>query len=424
MGTGDHRTVAAFLYQNGFPIGGVAAFSTSDGIISPGGIGFDINCGVRLMRTDLTESDLKGKLPQIVDTLFKTVPAGVGSKGFVKLNRSQFEDMTRNGVDWCIENGYAWKRDRERIEENGHMPGADPAKVSDKAVSRGIDQLGTLGSGNHFLEIEVVEKVFDERIAKAFGITGPGQVCIMVHCGSRGFGHQIGTDYLRTFDTAIRKYNISVKDRELVCAPFKSQEGQDYYHAMVCAANNAFANRQVISHRVREGFAKIFGRDAESLGMDLVYDVPHNIAKVENYPGVGEVVVHRKGATRCFGPGRPEIPELYRAIGQPVIVGGSMETGSFLLVGTEKAMTETFGSTAHGSGRTMSRAAAKKQVWGTELQKKMAAAGILVRAVSMSGLAEEAGAAYKNLDEVVETMDIAGISKKVVFLRPVANIKG
>jgi len=412
----------------GFPIGGVAAFSLEDGVISPGGIGFDINCGMRLIRTNLTVEEVQPRIRELVDVFFKTVPAGVGSKGFVRLQVEEFKQIMVRGVDWCIDKGYGWKHDRERIEEYGCIPGADPSKVSEKAISRGISQLGTLGSGNHYLEIQVAtpERIFDKSVAKTFGIF-EDQILVMVHCGSRGFGHQVATDYLRVFDTAMRKYGIIVRDRELACAPYNSPEGQDYYKAMACAANTAFANRQVIVHRVREGFSKVFNKEPEELGMDIIYDVAHNIAKIETHEVDGaekEVLVHRKGATRCFGPGKKEIPEIYRKIGQPVIVGGSMETGSYLLVGTEKAMGETFGSTMHGSGRTMSRAAAKKKVIGSELKKKMEEEGIIVRAVSMAGLAEEAGFAYKNISEVVDTMELAGVSRKVAGLKPIGNIKG
>jgi tRNA-splicing ligase RtcB len=412
----------------GFPIGGVAAFSREDGVISPGGIGFDINCGMRLIRTDLTVSEVKPRIRELIDILFKTVPAGVGSKGLVKLSVEEFKQVMIRGVNWCIEKGYGWEHDTERIEEYGCIPGADPSRVSEKAISRGISQLGTLGSGNHYLEIQVAtpEKIFDKNMAKALGIF-ENQILVMVHCGSRGFGHQVATDYLKIFDTAMRKYGMVVRDRELACAPFNSPEGQDYYKAMACAANAAFANRQVIVHRVREGFSQVFGREPEELGMDIIYDVAHNVAKIETHEVDGEekeLLVHRKGSTRCFGPGRKEIPEIYRKIGQPVIVGGSMETGSYLLIGTEKAMKETFGSTMHGSGRTMSRTAAKKKVIGAELKKEMERAGIIVRAVSMAGLAEEAGFAYKDISEVVDTMEMAGISRKVVGLRPIGNIKG
>ncbi len=413
----------------GFPIGGVAAFDADEGIISPGGIGFDINCGMRLVTTNLTIKEVQPRLRELVDNLFKSVPAGVGSKGFVKVTAQQFKEMMAVGSNWCIDNGYGWEEDKERIEEFGAIKGADISKVSEKAISRGINQLGTLGSGNHYLEIQLAtaHNIYDEKIAKRFGFHIPDQIAVMVHCGSRGFGHQIGTDYLRIFEDAMKKYGITVADRELACAPFRSREGQDYYKAMACAANMAFANRQVILHRIREVFSKVFGQSAESLGMHLVYDVAHNIAKVEKHRIDGEmkeVVVHRKGATRSFGPGRDEVTKIYRDVGQPVIIGGSMETGSFLLVGTENAMDETFGSTAHGSGRTMSRTAARHQVRGDKLQKEMDQRGIYVKSASMSGLAEEAGVAYKNISEVVDTCEIAGISRKVVGLKPLGNVKG
>ncbi len=409
----------------GFPIGGVAAFDSSEGVISPGGVGYDVNCGMRLIRTDLTLADVQPRLETLMTELFRKVPAGVGSTGFVRVTRREFEDVMRQGARWCVEKGYGWHEDLARIEEGGCIAGADPSKVSDHAVARGINQLGTLGSGNHYLEVQVVsdDRIFDPQVAAALGITGHDQIVVMVHCGSRGFGHQVASDYLKVFEKAMRRYGITVKDQQLACAPFRSPEGQDYFAAMNCAANSAFANRQVITHQIREAFAAVFGKSAEELGMHVVYDVAHNIAKVERYPE-GELVVHRKGSTRAFGPGRPELPEIYRAIGQPVICGGSMETGSYLLVGTERAMQETFGSTMHGSGRTMSRAQAKKSVRGEQLQRDMKQRGILVKAVSMSGLAEEAGFAYKNISDVVETVDRAGITKKVAELRPIGNIKG
>ena len=413
----------------GFPIGGVAAFSTEDGMISPGGIGFDINCGVRLIRTDLTLEEVKPKMEILMDTLFKLVPAGVGSTGIVKLNSNTFREIMIKGVDWCIENGYGWQEDRERIEEGGHMQGANPSKASQKAISRGIDQLGTLGSGNHYLEIQVglTDEIYDPEIAKVYGITKPNQIFIMVHCGSRGFGHQIATDYLQIFLNAMKKYGIKILDKELACAPFNSSEGQDYFSAMVCAANSAFANRQVITHRIREGFSEVFKKDAKELGMHIIYDVAHNIAKIEKHNIDGEekeVIVHRKGATRSFPPNDPAVTEIYRKVGQPVIVGGSMETASYLLAGTQKACEMTFGSTCHGAGRVMSRMEAKRKVRGTELRQRMTDRGMVVRAVSMSGLAEEAGLAYKNIDEVVNTVDALGISKKVLQLRPLGSIKG
>jgi tRNA-splicing ligase RtcB (3'-phosphate/5'-hydroxy nucleic acid ligase) len=413
----------------GFPIGGVAAFELETGVISPGGVGFDINCGMRLIRTNLRFSEVKPHVKELVDLIFRLVPAGVGVKGTLRITESQFEEVMKYGVKWCAENELAWEDDPSHVEEGGFIKGADPSKVSRQARSRGIDQLGTLGSGNHYLEIQVVDpaRYFDPKLAKHFGIVHEDQVVIMVHCGSRGFGHQVGSDYLRVFDGAMKRYGISVRDRELACAPFSSKEGKDYYGAMVCAANMAFTNRQVIVQRVRDAFSKVFHKDAEALDMHLIYDVCHNVAKVErhSYEGTNaEFLVHRKGATRSFGPGHPDIPAPYRDVGQPVIIGGSMETGSYLLLGTQKAMDETFGSTAHGSGRTMSRTQAKREVRGAELQRKMLDRGIYVKSATMDGLAEEAGMAYKDISEVVETMDLAGISKKVVALRPVGNIKG
>ncbi len=413
----------------GFPIGGVAAFDKEKGVISPGGVGFDVNCGMRLIRTNLRYNDVKPKIKELVDLIFQLVPAGVGVKGTQNFSQSQMGDITSLGVRWCAEHDLAWDDDPEHVEEGGFIKGADIGKVSRQATSRGINQFGTLGSGNHYLEIQVVDpdRFFDPALAKNFGIVHPDQVMVMIHCGSRGFGHQICTDYLRLFETGMKRFNIQVRDRDLACLPFNSKEGQDYYSAMVCAANFAFVNRQIIVNSVREAFRRVFHKDAEALDMHLIYDVCHNVAKVErhSYDGASaEVVVHRKGATRSFGPGHPDIPAQYRSVGQPVIIGGSMETGSYLLVGTKKAMEETFGSTAHGSGRTMSRTAAKRSVRGNELQRKMLEHGIYVKAATMEGLAEEAGMAYKDISEVVDTMDRAGISKKVVALRPIGNIKG
>jgi len=413
----------------GFPIGGVAAFDSRSGVISPGGIGFDINCGMRLIRTNLRYKEIRPKIKELVDNLFQVVPTGVGTKGFVNLTQPQFEGVMKLGVRWCAENGYGWEEDASHVEEGGFIKGADPSKVSRQALARGIVQLGTLGSGNHYLEIQVVDpnRYLDRELAKRFGVVYDDQVLLMIHCGSRGFGHQVASDYLRVFDSAMKKYGIVVKDRELACAPFTSDEGRDYYAAMNCAANMAFANRQVIVHRVRDVFQKVLRRDPESMDMHIIYDVCHNMAKVEKHlvDGVSEeLVVHRKGATRCFGPGHPDVPAAYREIGQPVIIGGSMETGSYLMVGTKKAMEETFGSTAHGSGRTMSRTKARKQVRGRELQQSMEERGIYVKSATMAGLAEEAGFAYKDVSEVVDTMHIGGISTKVMALRPVGNIKG
>lgn len=413
----------------GFPIGGVAAFDLDEGIISPGGIGFDINCGVRMIKTNLTEQEVRPKLKELLDTLFSTVPAGVGKSGSTRLSRAGFEELLTEGASWCLKNGYAYEADIDHIEQRGKLPGADPSSVSEKAFKRGMDQVGTLGSGNHYLEIQSVtfDNDCNQETAKLLGIESPGQVVIMVHCGSRGFGHQIGTDYLQSFGTVMKKYGIRTNDRELACAPINSPEGKAYFGAMACAANSAFANRQVITHGIRQSFARVFDKPAERMGMDLIYDVAHNIAKFETFNINGKptkLLVHRKGATRAFGPGNPDLVGVFRTTGQPVLVGGSMQTGSYLMVGTKKAEELTFGSTLHGAGRVMSRAAARKRVRGTELQQKMEREGILVRTASHSGLAEEAGFAYKNVSEVVDVVHSVGISKKVARLIPMANIKG
>ncbi len=413
----------------GFPIGGVAAMDAKSGVISPGGIGFDINCGMRLILTNLTYDEVKPHLRQLVDKLFERVPAGVGSAGFVKISQDEFRRAVEQGARWCIKQGYGWEEDLERTEEGGWISGADASKISDKAVQRGYRQIGTLGSGNHYLEIQVAkpEYFFDAKLAEAFGITFPNQVVVMFHCGSRGFGHQVATDYLQIFLKVMEtKYGIKVPDRELACAPFHSPEGQDYFAAMKCAINMSFVNRQVILHRIREVFSDILHKDPVDLGLHQVYDVAHNTAKMEKHEVDGklcDVLVHRKGATRAFGPGMDGLPDIYKKTGQPVIIGGSMETGSYLLVGVESGK-ETFYSTAHGSGRTMSRRRAKKLFHGKKLQKEMEARGIYVRSVSYAGLAEEAGPAYKDIDGVVEAAELAGISRRVVRLVPIGNVKG
>ncbi len=388
------------------------------------------NCGMRLIVTNLTESEVAPKIKELVHKLYEKVPVGVGKKGTARVNREEFDQVMINGAQWCVENGYGWKEDVDLIESRGKIPGADPSKVSEKARKRGFNQLGTLGSGNHYLEVQVADKeaICDEKAAKAFGITKDKQVVVMVHCGSRGFGHQIGTDYLRKFvEETMPKYGIQILDKELACAPFNSPEGQDYFKAMSCGANMAFANRQVITHRIREAFSEVFGKSAKEMEMKVVYDVAHNIAKLEKHTVDGvekELVVHRKGSTRAFGPGRKEdLPEAYKEVGQPVILGGSMETGSYLLVGQDGAE-DTFGSTAHGAGRIMSRMKAKKLWRGDELQKKMEKEGIYVKGASLKGLAEEAGGAYKDVHAVVKTLESAGITKRVVALRPIGNIKG
>jgi len=413
----------------GFPIGGVAAMDVDEGVISPGGIGFDINCGMRLVRTNLTFDEVKPHLKQLVDRLFQKVPAGVGSTGFVKISRSEFRKVLEEGARWCVRNGYGWQEDLELTEDSGCVEGADPSKVSEKAIDRGYNQIGTLGSGNHYLEIQVArpEHVLDEKLAREFGITLPNQVVIMFHCGSRGFGHQVATDYLELFLKVMeRKYGMKILDRELACAPFQSPEGRDYFASMNCAINMSFANRQVILHRIREVFSEVFGRSPEDLGLHMIYDVPHNTAKLERHKVDGKIktlLVHRKGATRAFGPNMEGLPERYQEVGQPVIIGGSMETGSYLLVGTPEGA-ETFYSTAHGSGRTMSRAKARKLWRGEKLQREMESHGIYIRTASWSGLAEEAGQAYKNIDDVVLATEKAGLSKRVVRFVPVGNVKG
>ncbi len=413
----------------GFPIGGVAAMDPHSGVISPGGIGFDINCGMRLVLTNLTYDEVKPRLRDLVDRLFARIPCGVGSRGFIRLSLADFRSVMAEGSRWALKKGYGWPEDLEMTEEGGCFPGADPAKVSEKAVERGFDQVGTLGSGNHYCEIQVArpENIRDPETAERMGFTLPNQVAVMFHCGSRGFGHQVATDYLRLFLKVMGpRYGLRVNDRELACAPFSSPEGRDYFAAMTCAINMAFANRQVILHRIREVFSDIFRRDPQALGMHMVYDVAHNTAKLESHTVAGapkEVLVHRKGATRALGPGLAGLPERYRETGQPVIIGGSMETGSYLLAGLAGAA-ETFCSTAHGSGRTMSRHRARQLVKGDKLRRELEHRGIYVRSATRSGLAEEAGAAYKDIDEVVEATELAGLSKRIVRLVPIGNIKG
>ena len=414
----------------GFPIGGVAAMDVHEGgVISPGGIGFDINCGMRLITTNLTLEDVQPRLKEIVDRLFQRVPAGVGTHGFLKLSHNEFRDLVEQGAHWCVERDLGWQEDLEFTEENGCIAGADASKISDRAVERGYNQVGTLGSGNHYLEVQVArpEDVRDKELAQKFGVTIPDQIVVMFHCGSRGFGHQVATDYLQKFLKVMEpKYGIKILDRELACAPFDSPEGRDYFAAMKCGLNMSFANRQVILHQIRDVFSEIFGRSAEDLEMRTVYDVSHNTAKLEQHRIEGRektLLVHRKGSTRAFGPGHADLPARYRETGQPVIIGGSMETGSYLLVGTSSG-SETFFSTAHGSGRTMSRTKARKQWNGKQLQRDLEARGIYVRSSSWAGLAEEAGGAYKDIDEVIAATELAGISKPVARFTPIGNVKG
>ncbi|MHA2171580.1 MAG: RtcB family protein [Candidatus Kariarchaeaceae archaeon] len=413
----------------GFPIGGVAAMDIEEGVISPGGIGFDINCGMRLVQTNLSYDDVKPKLRELVDALFRAIPTGVGKKGPIMLSDDQFYGVMKNGVNWIIENDLGWDQDPKYMEEQGCIPGARPELISQKAKSRGRNQLGTLGSGNHFLEIQVAkpENIYNKETAEAFGVNKDDQIVVMIHCGSRGFGHQIASEHLNKFLDIMPKYGIKILDKELAAAPIKSKEGEEYFASMACAANMAFANRALIMHTTRDVFSKIFKRAAEELGMNLTYDVCHNIAKYEKHIVDGEkreLLVHRKGATRSFGPNHPDLAEKYQRYGQPVIIGGSMETGSYILSGTEGSMYQAFGSTAHGSGRTMSRAKAKRTVDGQKLQQQMLKRGIYVKGASFKGLAEEAGLAYKNLDEVVKAAKDANLSQPVVKLLPIGNIKG
>lgn len=413
-------------YGYGFSIGGVGAFNMNNGVISPGGVGFDINCGVRMLRTNLTEEDIKPKIKELTDTLFKNIPSGVGSKGQVRLSPEDIDEVLDYGAWWAVENGYGWKEDLKLLEENGRMKEADSSIVSNKAKKRGIPQLGSLGSGNHFLEVQKIEEIYDEEVAKTFGLE-EGTLTIMIHSGSRGCGHQICSDYLRQMDKAYRNYKINIPDRQLACAPISSKEGQDYLTAMAAGANYAWANRQMMSHWVRESFEQVFSQDAESMGMTTIYDVAHNIAKIETHKVKGsnmDVLVHRKGATRAFGPGRKEVPKEYRAVGQPVLIPGTMGTASYILHGTEMAMEETFGSTAHGAGRTLSRTEAKKQFTAEQIEADLNSKGIHVKANSAPVLAEEAPGAYKNVDSVVKTSHDAGIAKLVAKVTPLAVIKG
>ena len=412
----------------GFPIGGVAATDYDDGVISPGGVGYDINCGVRLLATTLGETEIRPKLASLAETIFRNVPSGLGSRRKdLSISSSDLDHLAVEGVQWLIKRGFGWAEDANHCEESGRMPGADPDKVSSTAKSRGLTQIGTLGSGNHFLEIQKVDKIFNAKTAKTFGITSEGQVTVMIHCGSRGYGHQVCSDYLRVMEHAVAKYKIALPDRELACAPGNSGEAQDYLQAMACAVNYAFCNRHAIMHWVRQSFQQVFHEAPEKFGLKLVYDVAHNIAKVETHKIEGaekKVWVHRKGATRAFPAGHPDVPEDYRSEGQPVLIPGSMGTSSWVLVGSQKAMDLTFGSTAHGAGRMMSRSAAKRQFWGGDIKSGLEKRGIIVRAASASVLAEEADPAYKNVDMVVDVSDKVGIATKVARLVPISVVKG
>ena len=410
----------------GFPIGGVAAFDLDQGIVSPGGVGYDINCGCRLMATRLTAEDVRGRLADLVAALFRDIPSGVGSRGPVKLSAKEERKVLVEGSAWAVAQGYGAAGDLETTEDGGRMAGADPDAVSDRALERGRDQLGTLGSGNHFLEIEVVEEIFDPVAAAAFGLA-PGQLCVMIHSGSRGLGYQVCDDYLARMVKHAGELGLKLPDRQLACAPLASGRGREYLAAMACAANYAWANRQMLMHRTRETFEKALGLSPRELGMRLVYDVCHNIAKMEEFPMEGRTVrlcVHRKGATRSFPPGHPALPAAYRPVGQPVLIPGDMGAGSYVLAGTEHAYAETFGSTCHGAGRVMSRTQATKASRGRAIGRELADRGIVVMAAGKGTLREEMPEAYKDLDEVVDVADRAGLSRKVARLRALGCIKG
>ena len=410
----------------GFPIGGVAAFNMRNGVVSPGGVGFDINCGVRLIKSNLRQEDIEDHLDELVNALFKNIPSGVGSKGKVKLSREDIDNVLDYGAEWAVENGYGWDEDLEVLEENGRIKSADSSKVSSKAKKRGIPQLGSLGSGNHFLEIQVVDEVYNENVAEVYGLE-KGMIVIMVHTGSRGCGHQVCSDYLRVMDKAYKNYKIDIADRQLACAPIDSKEAQNYLKAMYAAANYAWANRQMITHWIRESFEDVLGKSARDMDMQIVYDVAHNIAKEETHDFKGndiDVLVHRKGATRAFGPGREEVPLKYREVGQPVLIPGTMGTASYVLHGTQTAMEETFGSTAHGAGRILSRSQAKKDYNPEDIVNNMESNGIKVKATSKNVIAEEAPGAYKDVDSVVRVSDSTDIAKLVCKVKPLAVTKG
>ena len=411
----------------GFPIGGVAATRVEDGVVSPGGVGYDINCGVRLLRTNLHESEVRAKMEQLLSELFVNVPSGVGSTGKIRVGKKEMDDILSAGARWAVKRGFGTEEDLEMTEEGGCLKGADPGKVSFKAKERGSPQSGTLGSGNHFLEVEVVEEIYEPDIAKTMGIEDVGQVLFLIHTGSRGLGHQVCDDYVRGLRQAIERYDIELPDRELACAPVKSPEGKDYLAAMACAANYAWANRQCIVHWARECFVRVFGKRLEQIGLEMVYDVAHNIAKIESYEVEGKrlnLCVHRKGATRAFPPGHPDIPSKYTNIGQPVLIPGDMGRHSYVAVGTEGAIKESFGSVCHGAGRVKSRHAARRSLQDAQVARELASRGILVRAASRGSLAEEASESYKDIDEVVDICHKAGLCRKVVKAGPVGVVKG
>jgi len=413
-------------YGYGLPIGGVVATRVDTGVVTPGGVGYDINCGVRLLRSDLVVSDIRPRLQDIVNALFRKIPCGVGCRGKIKLTHSGLRQLLKEGSRWAVNKGYGQAIDVQRTEATGCLQAANPEVISSKAYQRGLEQVGTLGAGNHFVEVQFVEKVYDEKTAEALGLF-KDQVTVMVHSGSRGFGHQVCTDALALLNSAFPKFGIEIPDRQLVCAPTTSPEGQQYIQAMSCAANYAWANRQCLGFWVVEAFQEALGIGPSQHGLSLVYDVAHNILKREVHNVQGEqveVMVHRKGATRAFPPGHPELPQAFRDVGQPVLIPGDMGTASYVLVGTQKAMEETFGSTCHGAGRILSRHRAMRVAKGRRIDEELRQQGILVRSASRRTLAEEMPAAYKEIDEVVEVVHKTGISRKIARLRPIAVVKG
>ncbi len=411
----------------GPPIGGVVPTRYPEGVISPGAVGYDINCGVRLMGSGLDAKEVQDEVDGLISALFRYIPSGVGKGGGARsVSGREMDEVLVKGAAWAVKAGYGRPEDLERLEEGGAMAGADPSAVSSRAKQRGGPQLGTLGSGNHFIEIQEVEEIYDQEAARAFGLF-EGQLTLSIHSGSRGLGHQVCDDYVRELQVAVRKYNLQLPDRQLVCAPLNTPEGKRYFGAMVSAANYAWANRQCMAHLARRSFEEVLAGKVRDFDLYTIYDVAHNIAKIEEHVIDGKkmkLCIHRKGATRAFGPGHPAVTPIYRDVGQPVLVPGDMGTASYVLVGTADAMEESFGTSCHGAGRTMSRAAAKKKIHGAALRQELETQGIRVRASSMAGLAEEAPEAYKDIDAVVEVVHGAGLARKVARLRPLAVMKG
>jgi len=427
-GIKKHAIALSDAHQGyGFCIGGVAGTDAENGMISPGGVGYDINCGVRLLRTNLFEKSIKDKLPDLLNSIFHNIPSGLGSKGKLNINYSDLDAVLNNGLNWTLDKGFAIEEDIKHCEENGFLKDADAKLISQKAKQRAIKQLGSLGSGNHFLEIQKVDQIYNDDLAKKLGIIDKNQISVMIHTGSRALGHQICTDSLRNVEKAMKKYDIKVPDRELACVPADTPEAKNYLSQMACAANFGFCNRQLITHWIRESFKKIIKRDADGLDLNLIYGVCHNILKIEEHEIDGKKMnlnIHRKGATRAFPAGHPDLPDDYMDIGQPVLIPGTMGSASYLCVGKPNAMDLTFGSTAHGSGRLMSRSKAKRLFWGKQIEEELSKKGILVKAASMKVIAEEAPGAYKDIDQVVNVSHDLGIIEKVVRLTPIGVVKG